>query len=432
MIRLWIPSFYDNDRAKYSNTRAVDDGENYEIIGCSCGSITTKLIKGLKEHNIRSPYLHITKISYDNYCGIREIINDSWFTPRGLYCPDPQTLLPENIENQEGFKHLQVEVMNLQAIISEAKEKGIRVTYLDDGQIIKHGDIKIVCYRNRTDVLKADDATASCYINKSSVYYWFPDLKYFATGDGCDDIYEMCVSKKINPIFLKLPNHGRNITWEQAQKLKDSGVLYCWDNSDEHTDGKKYCIQSGITYLDCHTDINVAFANGKAILEYGGNNYIYKVPYDKGNFEEGWVKNFNGWWYRYSDGSWAVGWRRLKLHGKDAWFYFDGDGYTVTGWHYLRHMTKDEKNWFYFDPVNGNMKSGWVSCDGLWYYFDEIDGMHKGWLDYEGKKCYFEPSTCRDKSPAYRSRIVLIGDDVWEFDSNCYGKQVCLQNYEGV
>ena len=260
MIRLWIPSFYDDNRAKYSNTRAVDDGENYEIIGCSCGTITNRLIKGLKEHCIRSPYLHITKLTYDNYCGIREIINDPWFTPKGLYCPNPDLLLPKVIENNDGYRRVFVEILNLKAIISDANRRKIPVYYLEDGKIIKHGDIKIVCFINPTNVLKEDDIDGSQYINDNSICYWLPDIKYLATCDGCENVYDMCVDNKLDPIFLKLPKHGKHITWEQAQQLKDYGVKYCWDNSDDNTDGKKYCIQSGITYLDCHNDINAAYA----------------------------------------------------------------------------------------------------------------------------------------------------------------------------
>lgn len=426
MIRLWIPSFYDNNKAVYSNTRAVDDGENYEIIGCSCGNITNKLIKGLKEHNIRFPYLHITKISYDNYCGIREIINDSWFSPRGLYCPNPDSLIPKNIQNQNGYKHILTEILNLKAIINDAKKRNIPIVYLEDNLIIEHGDIKIICYINHINDLDSNDDRGINYLNNNTVYYWLPDLKYLATGDDCKNIYEMCILKKIKPTFLKLPNHGKYITREQAQQLKTNGVLYCWDNSDEKTDGKRNCIQSGITYFNCHEDINAAYAGGQGIISIGGMNYLYEVPYNKGTFEEGWVKNFDGWWYRHKDGSWAIGWEKIKWKGKDTWFYFDEDGYTVTEWQYIHinSADNDEYNWFYFDPVNGSVKTGWLEADGLWYYFDDLVGMHKGWLDYEGKKCYFESFANNEKSPAYCNRIALIDNNIWEFDNYCYGKLI--------
>lgn len=424
MIRLWIPSFYDNDRAVYSNTRAVDDGEEYDIIGCGSGTLATKLIKGLKEHGIRSPYLHVTKISYDNYCGIREIINDFWFEPKGLYCPNPDSLMPKVINNEQGFKHIQVEIMNLKAIIQDAKKRKIPVFYLTDGQVIQHGDIKIICNVNQIDTIEADDNDGSAYIDNKTICYWLPDIRYLATGNRKEDIYQICIEKNLNPVFLRLPNHGKYITWQQAQNLKELGVSYCWDNSDENTEGKKCCVQAGITFFNCHKDINVVFANGKGIISVGNENYIYDVPYNKGKFEEGWVKNFDGWWYRYKDGSWATGWTVIKWRGQDTVFYFNESGYTVQGWQYLNNG--DRYNWYYFDPLNGNMRTGWVKSEGLWYYFDEYTGMHQGWLEYEGKRCYFEPSTNKDKSPAYYNRIALIDDEIWEFDKKCYGKKIEL------
>lgn len=425
MIRLWIPSFYDDDKARYSNTRAVDDGENYEIIGCSCGDITMKLINGLKEHNIRSPYLHITKLTYDNYCGIREIINDGWFSPKGLYCPNPEAIQPKVVKNELGHKRVFVEILNLMAIIEDAQKRNIPVTYLEDGMTIEHGDIKIQCYINEVDEIGEEDDDGLAYIKDNAVCYWLPDLKYLATSDGCKNISKMCADKNMNPSFLKLPNHGKGITWEDAQQLKRDGVLYCWDNGDDSTAGKKNCIQSGITYLDCHKDINVAFASGKGIISVDGKDYVYDVPYNNGRFEQGWVKNFDGWWYRYGDGSWATGWKLINWRGEDTWFYFDDSGYSVSGWQYLPYDIKGNKNWFYFDPIHGNVRAGWLEYNGLWYYFDAYTGMHKGWLDYEGKKCYFEPNG-DDKSPAYYNRIALIDGEIWEFDKNCYGKAVVI------
>lgn len=431
MIRLWIPTFYDENKAMLSNTRAVDDGENYELIGCSSGKITTRLIKGLKEHCVRSPYLHITKINYNNYCGIREIIEDSWFTPRGLYCPDPDSLVPEVIENQEAYKYVRAEIINLKVIIENAIARGIPVTYLQDGQVIEHGDIKIICYRQQTNILKADDNMGVSYFDNNTFYYWLPELRYFSTGEANNDIYKMCVDNNINPIFLRLPNHGKSITWEQAQQLRKLGVACCWDNTDDDTDGKRNCIQSGILYLDCHTDTNVLFMNGKAILTADNCDYIYDVPYNKPNSEEGWINDFRGWWYCYKDGSWAIGWKKLEYRGEDVWFYFDERGYSVTGWQYINEVSSNKKNWFYFDPVNGTAKIGWFNEDGLWYYFDEYTGMHSGWLEYGGKMCYFETRSDTGKSSAYYNRIAVIDGEIWGFDKFCYRTEKYTDNYEG-
>lgn len=425
LIQIWIPSIYANDNGAviFGDAQVINDGENFEVIDGSSGIGTTVLINHLKENSIRYPYLHISHPHYDHYCGIREIINDDWFTPKGLYCPNPNSLKPEVFENEEAYKNVRVEVMNLKSIINDAKEKGIPVYYLEDGYTIEHGDIKIICYWNQQKVLKKDDIKGINYINNGSLSYWFPELRYWTSGDAGSDL---CIDKGISPVLFKIPNHGKYFTWERAQALKLNGTLYCWDNNyhEEESDGEKHCIQSGITYINADKDINISFADGKAIISRNKKDWVYEIPY-KGNFNEGWVKDSAGWWYRYKDGTWAIGWKKLKLHEKDAWFYFDESGYTVTGWNFIER--NGEKNWFYFEPINGSLRTGWVKTDGLWFYLNKSDGaLHHGWLDYKGKKCYFEPNIKRNQGQAYRNRIALIDGEIWEFDKDCYGKKIEL------
>lgn len=432
MIRIWIPNFYDSDNENvvWGDPQIIDDGENFEIIGGCFGIGTVQFIKSLKENNIRFPYLHISQICYEHCSSVREIINDDWFTPKGLYCPNPEFLMPKEIKNQNGYKRLYIEYLNIVTVIDEARAKGIPIYYLEDNQVIQHGDIKMICYRNNIDVLEPDDTNGDKFISDATVCYWFPEIKYWTSEDGCENIYDMCVSRNVRPVFLKMPNHGKTLTQEQAKGLKSLGVLYCWDNNygkenlKHLSNGMKNCIQSGIIYINCSEDIDVSYANNKGIITLGKNNWIYDVPY-KGDFQEGWVKNFTGWWYRYEDGSWAIGWKQMKHHDKDTWFYFDESGYTVKGWQFLEWS--QGQNWFYFNPIDGAMKTGWFQDDGLWYYFDENTGaMQTGWVDYEGKKCYFEPLADKNQGQAYRNRIVMIEDEIWKFDKDCYGKEIYI------
>lgn len=57
------------------------------------------------------------------------------------------------------------------------------------------------------------------------------------------------------------------------------------------------------------------------ILGYGKPSYKSAPVY-----QEGWVQDNQGWWYRYSDGTWPVSeWK--KIDGK--WYYFKEDGYMA-------------------------------------------------------------------------------------------------------
>ena len=91
-----------------------------------------------------------------------------------------------------------------------------------------------------------------------------------------------------------------------------------------------------------------------------------------------WKHNAKGWWYSYSDGSYAKStWE--KIGGK--WYYFDSNGYMVTGWKQIG------KKWYYFN-TNGVMVTGWKQIGKKWYFFNTSGVMVTGWKQI-GKKWYF-------------------------------------------
>ena len=145
MIRLQIPGFYNSDKGgpRWGDAQIIDDGKNFEVIDGYCGAGTTRLISRLKARGIKSPYLHISHAHGDHDEGIRKIINDSYFTPRGLYCYDPEVLKP-GLSNSE----IKSDYNYLKTIIAEAKARKIPVTYVGHGSRIDHGDIHIRVYRN--------------------------------------------------------------------------------------------------------------------------------------------------------------------------------------------------------------------------------------------------------------------------------------------
>ena len=119
-----------------------------------------------------------------------------------------------------------------------------------------------------------------------------------------------------------------------------------------------------------------------------------------------WKHNDKGWWYEYSDGSYAknefvtikgktyyfgkngymvTGWKAVEIDadsyyeygytGRDNykyWYYFDADGVMQTGW------KKINKKWFYFGS-NGVMRKNWQKISNKWYYFNENGYMVTGW-----------------------------------------------------
>lgn len=101
-------------------------------------------------------------------------------------------------------------------------------------------------------------------------------------------------------------------------------------------------------------------------------------------------------------------WARLKFPDKpdsSGWYHFNSKGILDTGWFvdeagkwyysnketegYMGKMAagwhKDalDGRWFYLDPVNGDMATGWKQIDGKWYYLEPVGG---GTYVYNGAK----------------------------------------------
>ena len=284
MIRIHIPGFFNSDfsggNTRLGDAQIIDDGKNFEVIDGNCGAGTDRLIKALKARGIKTPYLHISHAHYDHRYGIRKIINDSYFKPKALYCQDPGSIKPYNNDFKSDIEALKV-------IIREAKAKGIPVVYLKNGQIVTHGEIKFVCYREEP----AWDGNAEGYLNDGSLAYWFPELRYLTTGDAG----MWCVNKYgLKPIFIKCGHHGNNIGDEpngtkpsvMARRLKNNGCWLYWDNdySSKLTDflmtGREDAQNAGMTIMDIHGDINAIFFRKKAVIYKHGKIYRYDCAYN--------------------------------------------------------------------------------------------------------------------------------------------------------
>ena len=282
MIRLHVPGFSASDFRNYpardmrqGDATIIDDGKNYEVIDGYCDKGTDHLISALKARDIKSPYLHISHAHYDHWYGIRKIIRDDWFTPKRLYCYDPASL-------GEVSASVETEKASLRGVIKEAKEKGIPVTYLKDGDKITHGDIKIVVYREQPTKYNGN---SDAYINDGSLVYWFPELSYLTSGDGPQEVGSLCERKGIKPKFFKIPHHGNNCPRKQATKMKEQGALYCWDNdystvlTDFLDTGREDCLAVKIKYLNCHGDLNALFFGRRAVIYKGNEIFRYSCSY---------------------------------------------------------------------------------------------------------------------------------------------------------
>ena len=107
-----------------------------------------------------------------------------------------------------------------------------------------------------------------------------------------------------------------------------------------------------------------------------------------------WKSNSNGWWYEYSDGSYASGWTEIDGY----WYYFLSSGYmdyseyrdgcwlNVDGtWNTAYsggYWASDSTGWWYTDASGWYPVSTWLWIDGSCYYF-KADGYMavNEWID---------------------------------------------------
>ena len=96
---------------------------------------------------------------------------------------------------------------------------------------------------------------------------------------------------------------------------------------------------------------------------------------------ESWKCNSNGWWYEYSDGSYAMGWTEIDGY----WYFFTGSGYmdyseyrdgcwlnadgTWNTAYSGGHWASDSTGWWYTDNSGWYPVSTWLWIDGSCYYF---------------------------------------------------------------
>ena len=129
-----------------------------------------------------------------------------------------------------------------------------------------------------------------------------------------------------------------------------------------------------------------------------------------------WHQDNVGWWYSLNNGSYIKG-RIAHIDGK--LYKFDERGYMVTGWHKEDYDYRDargalEKRWSYFDPVSGAKVQGWQKIDGKWYYLI-VTGPITGEHNFGGKEYYFDPAN-GDMKTGWVSWIGLSGTEWYYYD----------------
>ena len=283
MIRRHIIGFSAADDVDRSGSCVIfSDGAETVIIDGYTGVGKRKLIARLKKIGCRSPWLYLTHAHGDHYDGLKAIINDSYFKPKGFRCYDPASIKAGASQNGEirGDRNALIEIINL------CKEKGIPVKYVHSSDSYVHGEIKFKVYREQPAFEgNNEDPHGWSYLNDGSLVFWFYELSTIVDGDGPMAIGEFCQKRDIHAKDFQIPHHGGNCNKGRAELMRKLGAIYCWDDSycsdnDEFVQfGRRRCIQAGIKHYSVRGDINTIYFGGRAVIYKGSAIYRYSCTY---------------------------------------------------------------------------------------------------------------------------------------------------------
>lgn len=283
MIRRHIIGFNDSDPGgpRWGSCVIFSDGRETVIIDGYTGVGKRKLIARLKKIGCKNPWLYLTHAHGDHYDGLKEIIEDPYFKPKGFRCYDPATIKAGASQNGEirGDRNALIEIIDL------CMEKGIPVKYVHSSDSYVHGEIKFKVYREQPAFEgNSEDPHGWSYLNDGSLVFWFYELDTLVCGDGPMQIGEFCQKRGIHAKDFQIPHHGNNCNKGRAAIMKQLGAVYCWDDSyDSGTEflhyGRRRCIEAGIKHYGIHGDINTIYFGGRAVIYKGSSIFRYACSY---------------------------------------------------------------------------------------------------------------------------------------------------------
>lgn len=376
----------------------------------------------------------LTHIHYDHYHGLMEIENDSRFHIELVLMSDPLTL-KHGCDGSDNGQALQDDIDRAYQFIRYMQSHGTKVRWLDKGGVVKCGDTSWNVYRNQPRHFTEDDnGNAYAFVNNGSLVLCSPEVQLLFGGDGCVDLeYAIAYFKQII-IAMYVLHHGNDCPESDAKAAKEAGVILMWETNVERNGagttgftqyGSRRVRQQGIPVWMQNQPIYITAANGKITFRQGDKTVTATVPYD--GIATGWQKDDKGWYYTLDNDVRAIGWHKLKWSKGVSLFLFGDDGYMLTGWQFAKWSGGE--NWFYLDPVNGDMKTGWVYVGGYWYYLDpETGAMQTGWLKWSGKWCYLEPDPNKNQGHCYVSCTATIDGVTYRFDKDGYATEIAAKS----
>ena len=193
-----------------------------------------------------------------------------------------------------------------------------------------------------------------------------------------------------NPLATNPPYGGR-LTWKASSEFTSSDG---WVNKGTATNPIWYYYMNGVMVRDnwvayegywFYFDENGRMLTGRQLV---GDKYYYLDPIT-GARQSGWrdgrfYDEYGVWQPSYSGvndstlpnlsyGGTGIdyfrnGWQQIGTDANNAKWYFVRDKAKVTGW-----IQGGDGYWYYLDPTTGAMVTGWLTLNGVTYYFRTLD-----------------------------------------------------------
>lgn len=312
------------------------------------------------------------------------------------------------------------------AAVSESIERGhtIGLCYWDDGEILEnatcssYGKISYTCKGNpshkREELIKPHH---SIVIDEAVL----PDCEVTGLSEGshCSACNTIISEQEI------IPELGHNY---------DQGVVIV----------EATCKNTGSMVYTCRNNISHTYIEEIPMLEYGWDYdgeyyYWYENGVKRGTVQRGeeiYDPDSEAWYWIdsvqngakavnkdvYQDSAAGIWGEYINQEGIicGKWVRYDSEGHMVKGW------DKNSSGTYYFDETFGTMAKGFVTINGVGYYFDVVTGIldekKYGWCTIDGIDYWYENGVRQGfdgNNLSYRGKEIYdITNDAWYWLDN--------------
>ena len=413
----------------YGDSQMLTSGGKRLLIDTYVKESWGSLNDWLKKHGYFNFDIFISHYHDDHMGNITNILNDGKYKVSNLYLP--------NFSYMNGpSEYMQDYIVWCRNIINNAKEKGVKITYLNKGSSFTVGDVNATVLWGAQ--YKSSDHTRT-YINNNSLVTRFTcgNTRYLNAGDIEGDTEKQILNAKVDvkADIYKMSHHGINDTNSSAF-LRAVGASFYYFNGCEDSPSKyatadifyaaprranKYGNVASVLY---NGDITYTVYNDIVSQELKRNYTEQKVYlYDKNDkkklkgvvtqqLNKAAAKRIDD---RAYDGYSSASSKREGTYADDGWIlgnqgkqYYYKNNAPLTGWkkidgslyHFNTKTAKKDTGWkkfgrytFHFDG-SGRAQTGTVKIGKSLFHFDDRGCLVKaGWAETNGRRCYVNPKT---------------------------------------